>query len=523
MGKKRTIQTKIIWLIVVGILAAELLTGSIGIYSFSRAMKRDSDHILNLTAGETAGELDALFGRIEQSVDVLAQYALNHIESTDRLISDREYLEDYTREIEAMGLTIANETAGTVGVYIRYNPDTMPTDSGFFQIRNLEEKDFHSIPVTDFSMYEEDDAEHVGWYYGPIKNGKPTWMLPYYNGNIDVFMISYVVPLYKDGETIGIIGMDIDFAYIADIVDEIEIYETGHVFLTNHKYEVLHSKIYEEGSPVVKEDVKIAYKTLRNNMCLGAAVPAEEISKEIEILIFRITMATLLIIILAVILTVGVMKNIIRPLKQLTVAAHEISNGNLDVKIETQSKDEVGVLAQSFKETAQELKQRIEYINNLAYLDVLTGMKNHTAYVQEQKDIREEQKENGYAVFVIDINGLKQVNDTFGHHCGNELLVEASKVIADVFDFSNTYRVGGDEFVAVLRHADEVACEQQKNAFYEKLAEANGKMQIYAAVGIALCKEGEKYEEVLRRADEQMYEQKQQMKKDGKISSIRQK
>lgn len=67
-------------------------------------------------------------------------------------------------------------------------------------------------------MYDPDDLEHVGWYYIPVKNGAPMWMDPYLNENINIYMISYIVPLFaEDGTSIGIVGMDIDFSEITGI------------------------------------------------------------------------------------------------------------------------------------------------------------------------------------------------------------------------------------------------------------------------------------------------------------------
>lgn len=61
-------------------------------------------------------------------------------------------------------------------------------------------------------MYDESDVEHVGWYYLPVQAKKAIWMSPYMNENINIYMISYVVPLFaEDGTSIGIVGMDIDF------------------------------------------------------------------------------------------------------------------------------------------------------------------------------------------------------------------------------------------------------------------------------------------------------------------------
>ena len=74
-------------------------------------------------------------------------------------------------------------------------------------------------------------------------------MEPYLNQNINIYMISYVVPLYaKDGTSIGIVGMDIDFTMFTDKVDGIKLYDSGYAFLTNEQGNVMHHKEYEQGT-----------------------------------------------------------------------------------------------------------------------------------------------------------------------------------------------------------------------------------------------------------------------------------
>ena len=75
---------------------------------------------------------------------------------------------------------------------------------------------------------DKNDLEHVGWYYIPVENKKPTWMNPYLNENINVTMISYVIPIYIDDVSVGIIGMDISLDTIQKKVEEATIYENGY-------------------------------------------------------------------------------------------------------------------------------------------------------------------------------------------------------------------------------------------------------------------------------------------------------
>ena len=104
-------------------------------------------------------------------------------------------MREYTRRIQDIAVNAANNTQGALAVYVRYNPNFTSPTSGLFWSKTALDGRFQELPPTDFSRYSPDDVEHVGWYYLPVKSGQATWMAPYMNKNIQVEMISYVVPL----------------------------------------------------------------------------------------------------------------------------------------------------------------------------------------------------------------------------------------------------------------------------------------------------------------------------------------
>ena len=80
--------------------------------------------------------------------------------------------------------------------------------------------------------------------------------------------------------------------------------------------------------------------------------------------------------------------------------------------------------------------------------DSLTGVGNKTAYIKKTNEINE-QIRNGFkdfAVVMIDINGLKAVNDNYGHANGDLYIKGCCHIICEVFKHSPVYRIGGDEF-----------------------------------------------------------------------------
>lgn len=124
-----------------------------------------------------------------------------------------------------------------------------------------------------------------------------------------------------------------------------------------------------------------------------------------------------------------------------------------------------------------------------------------------------------FALILLDCNNLKQINDEFGHDHGDIYLKTASSVICNVFSHSPVFRIGGDEFVVLLQKQDFANREQLLQLFDQKASEINaatGKKweQINISKGIAIYEPGndKNVEEVLHRADEQMYKDKKTRK-----------
>ena len=86
--------------------------------------------------------------------------------------------------------------------YYRINPELRDSVSGFFFTGY--DGNFSKVPNTNLNEFNEDDIEHVGWYYIPKNNGKATWLMPYKNLNVDIYMISYVVPIYFENNFVMI-------------------------------------------------------------------------------------------------------------------------------------------------------------------------------------------------------------------------------------------------------------------------------------------------------------------------------
>ncbi len=153
----------------------------------------------------------------------------------------------------------------------------------------------------------------------------------------------------------------------------------------------------------------------------------------------------------------------------------------------------------------------------MANRDALTGVKSKHAFHEEERRMNQDIKALGTAPFAIalcNINGMRNVNDALGWSAGDQCIKDACMVVCNVFKHSPVYRVGGDEFVAILRGNDYAA----RNSLMTLLEDSNHISQqtggVLIAGGIADYRFGEDQgmESVLQRARLDMHHRKQEMK-----------
>ena len=167
----------------------------------------------------------------------------------------------------------------------------------------------------------------------------------------------------------------------------------------------------------------------------------------------------------------------------------------------------------------EEYERRLAQAQREANLDALTGVKNRHAYLETEDRLDRqisEHRVSEFAIVILDVNNLKKVNDTLGHKAGDQYIQEASRIICRVFKRSPIFRIGGDEFVAIVQGAD-----------YECIGELMGKMKdhntkaartggIVIACGMAKYEGSLSVAPVFDRADQNMYRNKSDLK-DGII------
>lgn len=258
----------------------------------------------------------------------------------------------------------------------------------------------------------------------------------------------------------------------------------------------------------------------------------QETSRSIQLAMFVSLMIAILIILTAIFLTNRTTHTITAPIEQLGKDMEEISKGNLMHKATIVNNDELGDTAKRLNEMVRRLSQTKKELSNsiahsqkmseLAHRDALTGIRNKTAYDREVQNL-EWARTSGkleFGIAMIDLNYLKRINDTFGHDRGNQAIIKLCYIICHVFSHSPVFRIGGDEFVVILKDQDYNERDKLIRMFQEKLdalaqdPDLEVWEKVSAAIGVALYEKNldSSVQNVFKRADIRMYENKKLMK-----------
>ena len=163
----------------------------------------------------------------------------------------------------------------------------------------------------------------------------------------------------------------------------------------------------------------------------------------------------------------------------------------------------------------EEYARRLAQAQSKANLDALTGVKNKHAYLDAERRLDRriaEHRDTEFAIIIVDVNGLKRINDTHGHHAGDQYLKDACSIICKIFKHSPVFRVGGDEFAIIAEGSDYKCLEDlitKVNEHNEKAMQEDG---IIIACGMAKYNNDARVASVFDRADTSMYENKNILK-----------
>lgn len=237
----------------------------------------------------------------------------------------------------------------------------------------------------------------------------------------------------------------------------------------------------------------------------------------------------------AVLALILVDKSIIKPLSQLRSQLQRVHNdkNSLGEEVVLHSHPEIQTLASDFNSMSVELKKLYQSLETMAYTDPLTKLANRSQLGRslEYYVYLYQKQQTPFALFLMDLNRFKSVNDTLGHHAGDNLLQQVSQrlrqalrksdIVAavtsldtDLFPNDTLARMGGDEFAAVLPAVANVedtikiakkVLDEMRTPFITK----GHSFAIGISIGIVLCPtHGQDPSILMHRADMAMYKAK---------------
>jgi diguanylate cyclase (GGDEF)-like protein len=171
--------------------------------------------------------------------------------------------------------------------------------------------------------------------------------------------------------------------------------------------------------------------------------------------------------------------------------------------------DEIERLRSQLEET----ERRLAELDSLAHKDPLVDLPNRRRFVADldRTILSVRQKGHSAAIIFADVDGLKAINDKFGHDSGDKVLMEVSRLlVASVRHDDCVARLAGDEFAILLQHVDELSAWQMALRVVEtvdrkRLMLRGEPVALSVAVGAAVIRPTDTPDSVLARADREMY------------------
>lgn len=200
---------------------------------------------------------------------------------------------------------------------------------------------------------------------------------------------------------------------------------------------------------------------------LGLSQPLENVVRETRKLGLNTIQLILALSVLAILLAAVVSRVVTGPLRAMVKAMGQFSKEHVAIALPVHSHDEIGLLARTLNDmqttlvtTMRDLNESREALKHLAQHDGLTGLPNRALFNDrlQQALSQARRDQTRLALLFVDLDEFKAINDTYGHHVGDALLIAvAQRMSACVRHVDTVGRLGGDEFVVLLTYVDDAS------------------------------------------------------------------
>lgn len=219
------ISMKIILSIILSnILILAVLGGTIG-YLVANNVGAISEDYAKSQVGSNIGTIDQDFKQVESLVKGLSAQIASEVDINAGK-ADIQYLRDFADDYESKFQAIGLETQVTNSIFMYFNVGLFGDAADCWVYGDA----FERQPMIEASYYDT----HHDWYNIPIDQGVTQWTFPYLVVSGDAagqLVSSFVTPIEQDGQIIGLLGMDLDLREIADTLGQVQLYDTGYLYM----------------------------------------------------------------------------------------------------------------------------------------------------------------------------------------------------------------------------------------------------------------------------------------------------
>lgn len=427
--------------------------------------------------------------------------------------------------------------------------------------------------VEKFSNF---DPRKRPWYIKASEVGKPVFTDIYSHFVLKEPTITASYPVYEDNQLVAVFGVDYVLTWMTQSLKDLPLGARGAAFIVDHENRLVATssgdpifKIVADKSvliPAIESSNPQIYRTISQNLSFNQESVAKmvidktvyyvgkteftdfDLNWDIYILIaqkdflkdmnnaLQKTGIAIVIFIMGIsVATAVIAKWIVRPILVLNETAKRLSDGVFcEIKLDGR-RDELGQLSSSFNNMGRQLTQTVsvleeqiaertrelvlknEVLQQLSYLDGLTGIANRRKLDSFLAQAWHLAMRNQHAIVImmLDIDWFKNYNDTYGHQVGDDCLKSLAELLQQIVNRSTDLvaRYGGEEFIVVLQETNQSGAEeiaQEIRSSVEALGIAHktspyGVVTISIGVAYLIPKRNELEEKGIAKADEALY------------------
>lgn len=407
-------------------------------------------------------EIDQSFKSIESLVQGLSADIGKRVDVTKGK-QDISYLRDLCDDLEVELSAVGKQTQVTDSIYVIFDNKLFGDVADCW----VYSKDFVREETLELDYFDD----YYEWYNKPVDEGITEWTLPYAGTTTvtaGMLLTSYVTPIKKGDQIIGMIGMDLNLADISENLSSVKLYDTGYLYmLTPDGNVVVHPRIswedtdndgYKDTSVSVlsagdyqfllddmtandhnvldyKRDdgvsVIAAYEHLSNGWIIGSSIPEDEANKIDKKLISTVFIIAIASAILSILIAILIGRSISKPIRGVVKAVNRMKEGDFTAQVHSRSNDETRILAESVNEMADHVRNLIRNTKKAATELVdssvtLASMSEETNATIEQvastvaeiskgtQDTAEQAEKSAHVVNVLDskFNSVLENSDT---------------------------------------------------------------------------------------------------------------